>query len=176
MNTARLESLLGRKVVLQPLPFETRHLRQEVLREVLWSVLGVLLCTAFLIGAKPIAWFSVPITAIIFLLLWNGAQLAFCLSQRIQVSQQELKIHGVMGQKTLVWQHMTGLKLHFYPVKRKASQGSLKLIIHQSKQKVSIGSSLEGFASVLQQAALCARQKKLELSPISHENLEMLGL
>ncbi len=74
------------------------------------------------------------------------------------------------------WQGLTRLRLAWFTVRRGGSKGWMELELRAGRSRVRIDSRLDGFDEVVHRAAEAARERGLDLDPVTLANLRTLGL
>jgi hypothetical protein len=76
----------------------------------------------------------------------------------------------------LRWGELENFRLNYYPNGRKASTGTLVVILQAGDGRVKVDSGLDHFPTLLCRAAQAARERELDLHPTTEANLNQLGL
>ena len=74
------------------------------------------------------------------------------------------------------WGALTRLRLAWFTVRRGGKQGWMELRLYAGRARIRLDSRLDGFDEVLRRAASAARQRGLDLDPVTIANLRTLDL
>jgi len=77
---------------------------------------------------------------------------------------------------TLPWRELTGFKLRYYATKRDRTGGWMQLHLQAGRTRLSVESTLDGFAEVARRAATAAAANRLSFDPVTRNNLAALGV
>ena len=94
---------------------------------------------------------------------------------RIQIDNIGITVSGPLP-AALRWDDMTGVTLSYYSTRRDKTDGWMQLNISGARRKLTIESTLDGFAEVARRVIAEAGQRELELSPSTRNNLRPLGI
>lgn len=94
---------------------------------------------------------------------------------RVHVSDEGISVAGPFA-TAIRWENLTGVTLSYYSTRRERTDGWMQLKIVGSAGKITIESTLDGFADVTRQAIEEAQARKIELSPSTRNNLQPLGI
>lgn len=176
MRTGQLSKLIGRPAEVAPIPVTGRYPERMVRWEIAKAALGVAVCLGVVVAMQPspfIAW-PLGLVAVLFA-LYLGQQVAR-LPMRFAVDDAGVtRVRGSQRQP-FRWNELREFRLNYYPNGRKASMGTLVLVLRNPTGKLKIDSSLDHFPTLLSRAAQAARERELELHPTTQANLEQLGL
>jgi hypothetical protein len=76
---------------------------------------------------------------------------------------------------TLPWRQLTAVKLRYYATKRDRTGGWMQLNLAAGPRRLTIESSIEGFAELVRRVAREAEANGLTLDPVTSSNLLALG-
>ena len=74
------------------------------------------------------------------------------------------------------WMALTRLRLAWFTVRRGGSTGWMELKLKAGRSRVRLDSRLDGFDEVAHRAVAAARERGLDLDPVTLANLRTLGL
>ncbi|HYB11127.1 MAG TPA: hypothetical protein VEJ16_15805 [Alphaproteobacteria bacterium] len=77
---------------------------------------------------------------------------------------------------TLPWDELTGLRLRYYATKRDRTGGWMQLDLAAGRRRLSLESTLDGFADIVRQAAAAAGARGLNIDRATRNNLSALGI
>lgn len=176
METHNLSKLIGRSAELAPIPLTGRYPQRLLNREVVKSGLGLALTLGVVVLLNPSAWVSVPLLVVAALFALYLIQQAARYPLRFTVDDAGVtRVRGA-ERKAFRWSELKQFRLNYYPNGRKASMGTLVLVLHDGAGKLKVDSTLDHFPTLLSRAAQAARERNLELRPTTEANLDQLGL
>jgi len=76
----------------------------------------------------------------------------------------------------LPWDELTGLRLRYYATKRDRTGGWMQLDLAAGGKRLSLESSLDGFADIVRQAASATGARGLDIDGTTRNNLSALGI
>jgi hypothetical protein len=94
---------------------------------------------------------------------------------RIEVNDDGIEFLGLRP-ATLRWEDLTGVKLSYYSTRRDKTHGWMQLNILGKNRKLTIESTLDGFADVTRRVIAETGRRNIELSPSTRNNLKPLGI
>ena len=94
---------------------------------------------------------------------------------RVRVDGDGIAIFGPLA-AGVRWAEMTGVKLSYYSTRRDKDEGWMQLVISGTQGKLTIESTLEGFAEITRRVVIQSRKRDIELSPSTINNLKPLGI
>ena len=136
---------------------------------------GVLLTAglAALAEGQPVATAVLGSTALIFLAF--GVRTWLRHRTTVEVGENGISTSG--GRYVnLSWSELSALKLRYYATKRDRTGGWMQLTLAAGRRRLSLESSLEGFAELVRRAALAASANELALDSSTQSNLLALGI
>ena len=158
MDTERLARVLGRPVEPGTPPLTLYYPRTLLVREVAKGLGGAAACAArlWLQPAPALAW---PLGGVIALALVYAAMQAWrgSVTWRLETDRVTRCLAGRC--RTLHWDGLTGLRLHFYRFGRRAEHGQLVLHLEGRGVRLRADSALHGFPALLQSAFDAARRR-----------------
>lgn len=176
VHTDRLAKLMGRPVEVAPIPLTGRYPQRLLTTEVVKGAVGVVVCVGLVVGLRPTPWIGWPLLGAAALFAAYAFQQFRRIPLRFAVDDTGVtRISG--GQRApFRWNELETLRLNYYPNGRKASMGTLVLVLHNGSGRLKIDSTLDHFPTLLSRAAQAARERELELHPTTVANLDQLGL
>ena len=176
MRTDQLAKLLGRPVEVAPLPVTGRYPEGVLKWEIGKAAAGIVLCLGLVVALRPSPWIAVPLLIVTGLFCTYLAQQVRRLPLRFALDEHGVtRIHG--GQHgSFRWNELQDFRLNYYPNGRKATMGTLVIVLRNGKTRLKIDSTLDHFPTLLAHAAQAARDRRLELHPTTVANLDQLGL
>ncbi len=94
---------------------------------------------------------------------------------RVHVSSVGISVSGPLP-SAIRWEDLTDVRLSYYSTKREKHDGWMQLKIAGKSKKITIESTLDGFANVVRLAIGEAQARRIELSPSTRNNLRPLGI
>jgi len=137
------------------------------------GVLGIVLCGG--------AWLLAP-TAPIAVAIFGGLTVLFLVftmrnvwrqGMRVTLSDDALAVGGFRS-RTLAWRDLSGLRLRYYATRRNRQGGWMTLQLRSAGARVTLDSTLEGFAQVIDKATQEARRNGVDLDAVTLANLAAL--
>jgi len=172
----QLAKLLGRPVEVAAVPFTARYPQGLVRWEIGKGTAGLVICVGVVVVMQPAGWVAV-------LLLIIAALFAAYVYQQVRRLPLHFTVddHGVTRiqghQRTpFRWNELQEFRLNYYPNGRKATMGTLVVVLRNGQGKLKVDSSLDHFPALLQRAARAARERSLTLHPTTEANLTQLDL
>lgn len=93
---------------------------------------------------------------------------------RVEMTETTLVMHP-LGTR-IDWKALTRLRLAWFTVRRGGSKGWMELKLRAGRSRVRIDSRLEGFDEIAHRAVAAARDRDLDLDPVTLANMRTLGL
>ncbi|HKI98742.1 MAG TPA: hypothetical protein VKB51_09740 [bacterium] len=176
MRTDQLSKLLGRPVEVAPVPFTGRYPQRMLTWEIVKACAGVAICGGMVLLLRPTPWIGWPLVGAAALFAAYLYQQATRVPLRYTVDDTGVtRIKG--AQRTpLRWSELKDVRLAYYPNGRKATMGTMVLVLRNGKTRFKMDSSLDHFPALLSRAAQAARERELALHPTTQANLEQLEL
>jgi len=177
VNIEQLAKLIDRPgITVDPLPVTGRYPESKVTREIVKGALGLALSLGLVVGLGPGPWIAVPVlgVAVLFgLYLWQQVRR---FSLRIQVDDTGVTLVKGDRREAFRWGDLKDFRLNYYANGRKATTGTLVVVLKAPPGRAKLDSTLDHFPSLLQRAAQAAQAQALNLHPTTQANLEQLGL
>ena len=104
-----------------------------------------------------------------------GIRTALRHATRIDVTETELSASGPLD-TTIRWAELDRMKLVYYSTRRDRRDGWMQLELRAGGSTIRLDSRLEGFNRLVEQSALAAAAREVELSAATVANLEALGI
>lgn len=128
---------------------------------------------AILAGGEPVAVALLSACALLFLAFglrtWRRQRLAIALDDEAISTSGSRCV-------TLPWRELTAVKLRYYATRRDRSGGWMQLNLAAGGRRLSVESSLDGFAAIAGRAARAAEVNGVILDPATSSNLLALGV
>jgi hypothetical protein len=176
VRTEQLAKLLGRPVELAPVPFTGRYPQGVLTWEIIKSAIGLGVCVGLVYFLSPTPFIAWP-------LLGVGALFGAYLLQQarrvpVRFAVDEQGVTRIRGSQRAPWRwnELEDFRLNYYPNGRKATMGTLVMVLRNGKGRLKVDSSLDQFPALLSRAAQAARERNLTLHPTTQSNLDQLGL
>ncbi|HEV2677721.1 MAG TPA: hypothetical protein VGV37_24535 [Aliidongia sp.] len=109
------------------------------------------------------------------LLLSFGVRTILRGRSRIVLDEAGIAVVGPMG-KRLAWTALDGLKLRYFSTRRDRKRGWMELTLTGPGIKLAIESQVEGFETIVRQAAAAAKRRGLTVDPSTEGNLAALDV
>jgi hypothetical protein len=93
----------------------------------------------------------------------------------IEMNETEICSTGLFA-VCLRWDALDEVKLGYYATRRDGGSGWMQLALRAGGRRLLLDSRIEGFPAIAARAAAVARQRGLELSPATANNLAALGV
>lgn len=154
-----------------------RYPFSSLLYDYLRSACGILVGGGILLLAGPGFWVSAIFLALLLAFLVFGFRTFRRQNLRLAVTEDAL-VASAPAQK-LEWGRLEKMRLRYYGTQRERTRGKasfLELKLETPEAKLTLESSLTGFAYLAWRAAKAARENGLALDPTSAENLRAIGI
>ena len=94
---------------------------------------------------------------------------------RVKVSTEEIRLEGPL-RVALRWQNLNTMKLSYYSTHRDRHGGWMELKLKDTERTIKLVSAIDGFPTIVRQAAAAARANRVSLDEPTVENLGVLGI
>lgn len=93
----------------------------------------------------------------------------------IELSDKGIRARGVFG-AGLDWEELKKVQLRYYSTRRDHERGWMSLKLGGTSRSIVVDSSISGFEDIVRHVAAAARERSVELTPLSRTNLEAMGI
>ncbi len=176
MQSGIFSRLIGRSAEIKALPVTLRYPPSLLRWEFAKGLAGALGGAAIVVGLEPAPLLGWPLGVI-------AALFALYAGQQVRRGRllYEVSEHGAaqvrgLQRVEIPWVRLEKLRLNFYGYGKRASQGTLVLLLESGGRRIKLDSGADHFPTLLFHAAQVARQRDLPLEPTTSSNLEQLGL
>lgn len=104
-----------------------------------------------------------------------GARTLLRHGTRIEMTAQGVRAIGLWPQ-TIRWAGLDRLRLAYYSTRRDRASGWMQIELGAGRARIRMDSRIEGFETLVRQAALAATARGLSLTDATAANLEALGI
>jgi hypothetical protein len=154
-----------------------RYPLASLIYDYLRSACGILVGGGIVLLAAPGFWVSAIFLVLVVVFLVFGFRTFKRQHLRLSLTEDALRTNA--SEKTLEWDRLEKMRLRYYGTQRERFKGKgsfLELKLETPEAKVSLESSLQGFAYLAWRAAKAARENGVTLDPTSAENLRAIGI
>lgn len=107
------------------------------------------------------------------LFLAHGARTALRQATTYRLDDDGLTAQGPLT-RSVQWADLKAVKVRYFSTRRDRTQGWMELQVQDSRQRIGLDSTLDGFAQVAQAAARAAGRRGLDLDDATRGNLAAL--
>ena len=156
---------------------ESRHRypRRAIFLEYFHAALGLLLTLGPFAVVTPLAPVTGVLGALGTLFAAFGARAVLRHRTHFSLSESGLTVDGLV-RRHLPWDQLTRCTLGYYSTKRDRRDGWMQLKLTARRRSLRIDSQMEGFATIVRQAARAALSRGIAFDPTTVENLRALGI
>ena len=157
-----------------------RYPRRVIVGDYLRAALGLGCTVVPLIAAdgQPIATVIFGALAVLFAVF--AARTAIRQATRIAMTDHGLERLAIstfgLGRVTVPWERIADVKVRYFSTRRDRERGWMQLAVLSGAGRITVDSTVEGFADIARRAALAARANGVTLSGATLDNLAALGL
>ena len=128
------------------------------------------------IALVPMHWVLHLVFGLVAVLLLSFGVRTFLRGQsRIVLDENGIAVIGPRS-KRLAWAALDGLKLRYFSTRRDRKRGWMELTLSGAGTRLAIESQIEGFETIVRQAATAAKARDLTVDPSTEGNLAALDV